>query len=638
MDLITTATFTPTPVDNLGPAHRVAYHPQAPADEAEDAGRMLMKAYQGFGLPNQMDITTIVQQTIRLKRAETVGNRLLAKAIALMHPEAAEQKARTEPWTVKVGGGGKYVPKPGIPMLVLRQLSKRIEVAQAIHRTWIRKAQLFAKPSTKPDEPGFELYHLDPNAELDPRQSDYLQWLGQFLMNGGRDFDPRRRKMLRRQTLPYYLQKVVGDSLTFDLVATETVPLRDGFPGLDSFYCRDGATFALANFGPTLEEDEVFAYQIAFGTEEISFKVDELAIWQRNLDSDLNSAGYGVSELEASVDTLSNWITAMQYTKEGLDNNAIPRGILSIFGQFDRNTKQLFQQAWDAKLRGVMNAHKLPVLFGQQGQTGDVKFVPTGEPFNEMAFAKWISLQASIMGAIYGTDPKEIGLDSFTAQNTSTLGGDDTEEKLLHSRDVNFNPFMTSLASFMRDELVSPFADWVGVRFTGLIDEDARKRQEEKRRMMTINESRKELGQDPHPLGWFGNLPADPKMMDAEFQRLGKTGTYDELRQCWGGFKVYPSELVGLAPMDPGLGALYNLAAQAAGQDTGGDDEEVDPGANPFQALKPGQGDGQEGGQIPGADSEETQAQPGEKADTEEDTGADIGGLKDDVAAKLKQV
>jgi len=366
-----------------------------------------------------------------------------------------------------------------------------------------------------------------------------------------------------------------------------------------------------------------------------------LALWQRNLDSDVNSAGYGISELEASVDTLSNWITAMQYTKEGLDNNAIPRGILSVFGQFTKETKQLFISAWDAKLRGVSNSFKLPVLFGQQGQTGDVKFTPTGEPFNEMAFAKWIALQAAIMGAIYGTDPTEIGIESFKAEKGGLNEGNDTEERLLHSRDVNFNPFMASLASHMRDELIAPFAPWVGLRFTGLIDEDARKRQEEKRRIISINESRHELGMDPHPLGWFGALPADPKFMDAEFQRLNATATYDEARSMWGGLTVYPSELVGMAPMNPSLNAMYMQATQAAGAESGGEggDEDTNAGDNPFQALKPGQDSGQDSE----ANSEESLENQGNEGDNQADIFEDNQApekpeLQADVAAKLKQV
>ena len=645
MEVIVSAS-SPTPFDALGPAARVAYSAQAPDDEVMDAGQQLVKAYGGYSLPQQMEMGAIIDQTLRLKRAEGNGDRLLTKALTILHPEAARQKARTEPWISRIGGGGKWIPKPGIPAPVLRTLSKRIEVAQAIHRVWVRKAQLFARPSTKPDEPGFQLYHLDPNAELDERQNDFLQWMTQFIMNGGREFNAKRRKMLRRETLPYYMQKVVNDSLTFDFVCTETVPLIDGVNGLDSFHCCDGATFFLANFGSELVDGETFAYQVVnASTDQIPFGPDEIAIWQRNLDSDLNSAGYAISELEASVDTLSNWITAMAYTKEGLDNNAIPRGILSVFGQFDRNTREMFKAAWDAKVRGVANAHNLPVLFGTPGQTGDVKFTSTGEPFNEMAFAKWISLQASIMGAIYGTDPKEIGLDSFTAGSTSTLNGNDTEERLTHSLNVNFNPFMNSLSQHFRDEIISPFGDWIGHRFTGMIDDDAIKRQEEKRRMMTINEIRHELGMDPHPLGWFGALPADPTLQSAEFQRLQQTLTYDEARQAWGGLKVFPSELVGLAPLNPSMGALYNMAAQAAGADSGGDGDEAGPSENPFDAMNPANGGGSDEGQDDGENPDVSPEDQGEGGDTEEDNGEGKGedepeaeGLKADVAAKLKQV
>jgi hypothetical protein len=296
----------------------------------------------------------------------------------------------------------------------------------------------------------------------------------------------------------------------------------------------------------------------------------------------------------------------------------------------------------------VANAHNLPMLFGKPGQNGDVKFTATGQPFNEMAFAKWISLQVSIMGAIYGIDPEQIHVEGFSNSGKSGLNGDNTEEKLAEANDTGFAPFMNSLASFMQDSLVAPFAPWVGVKFNGLIDEDMKTRQAEKRRMMTINESRKELGMDPHPLGWFGNLPADPALIKEEFQRLNATMTYDEARAAWGGLKVFPSELVGLAPLNPGLNAMYMQAAQAAGAEGGGEDEGGDgaPGGNPFDALNPGQGSGQDDGHVAGPDGEEGRDSQGEGEDTGTDKGEDKGpglfdegeGLKGDVAHKLRQV
>jgi hypothetical protein len=187
------------------------------------------------------------------------------------------------------------------------------------------------------------------------------------------------------------------------------------------------------------------------------------------------------------------------------------------------------------------------------------------------------------------------------------------------------------------------------MRFTGLIDEDRKSREAEKRRMMTINENRKELGMDPHPLGWFGELPADTGLMAAEFQRLSASSTFDEIRQAWGGLKVYPSELVGLAPMAPGLNAMYMTAAQAAGADEGGGEEDGggDAPGNPFDDMKPGQDDAEgteagkgigKEGEIPAGNPEggEADSGPGAKPSLFDEEGDDT--LKGDVAAKLKQV
>jgi hypothetical protein len=205
----------------------------------------------------------------------------------------------------------------------------------------------------------------------------------------------------------------------------------------------------------------------------------------------------------------------------------------------------------------------------------------------------------------------------------------------------------------MRDELIAPFADWVGMRFTGLIDEDRKSRETEKRRMMTINENRKELGMDPHPIGWFGELPADSGLMSAEFQRLSASMTYDEIRSAWGGLKVYPSELVGMAPMAPGLNAMYMTAAQSAGADAGGgeDDGGGDAPGNPFDDMKPGQDDAEgtdagkdigKEGEIPEETDRGAQAyEDGARADGAKPSLFDKEGddtLKGDVAAKLKLV
>lgn len=625
MEVIVSTTPAPSPFANLGPAHAVAYRPDAPDDEVEDAGRSLMKAYAGYNLPQQLSLTSIVEQTVRLQQAEKAGNRMLAKSLAMLYPDAAKQKAKTDPWVVRVGGNGRYVPKPGIPFKVLKSLRKRIEVATAADLLRTRQLLRFAEPSSKDDAVGFRLRHADPGHKLTDQETEFLQWLTKFLLYGGREFDPMARKRKRQEGLRTFFRKLVPDALDLDHVAVETIPLLNGVRGLDSFHVRDSSTFYLGNFGNEIVDDETFMYQLAYGQVEVPFSVEEVALFQRNLDTDLDSVGYGVSELESSVDTISNWVTAMAYTKGGLDDSAIPRGILAIAGQFSRQEREAFKAAWDAKVRGVQNAHGLPVLFGQAGQQAQAQFIQTGQQFTEMAFAKWMALQASIMGGIYGFDPVELGLESFSASNKGPLDGDNTDERIILSRNQGLAPFLADVEGFISDELLSRFSSWARFQFTGVSEEDRKARQEDQKRMSTINELRSGLGLPPHPLGWFGDLPADATLLGAEFQRLQQTLTYDEARQVWGGLKVFPSDMVGLTPLNPSLGASFQAAMQAAAADQGGgdgSDSGETPGAdgNPFDDLKPGaddeEGQGEDGGTPP--EGQDDQGQPEDQGDGHE--------------------
>ncbi|MBI3131464.1 MAG: phage portal protein [Acidobacteria bacterium] len=592
-----------SPFAHLGVAAGVAYHPLAPADEVEDASQELLGLY-GSALPDLgTEVGLLVRDWVRLEEAERLGNRLLAKALRMVHPGAKEAKARTESLLASAQGQGRWLRKPGLSFEALRQAVRRIEVAQAFHRTRRRQVLRFSEPSQKDDVVGFRLRHQDPNHVLSQDESAYLEWLTSFLLSGGREFRTLPRRKLGRVGLRTFLAQLVDDALTLDHGAVETVPLR-GMEGLDAFFVRDSATFFLA--GQRQGAGDLFAIQVAAGLEEIPFRYEELALFQRNLSPEIDRNGYGHSELEAGVDTLSAFVEALTYTRRGLDENAIPKGILTVFGDFDRRTQQTFISAWQAKLRGVSNAFALPVLFARKGQAA-AQFTQTGAPFSEMAFAKWISLQASILGAIYGIDPREVGIEGFSADK-ATLSGDDTAERLASSRDQGLEPFLADLEGFLSDDLLGRFAPWVRFSFTGLRAGDEKAKRELEARVSTLNELRASLQMPPHPLGWFGDLPADPNLLSAEFQRLQSVLTFDEARRVWGGLPAFPEAKVGTTPMNPTLGSAWQQATAPDPGPMGWNGE-----GDPFDAL--------------GEDSEEA-AEP---------EGHDPPGLREDMSTHLRR-
>lgn len=600
--------FSPTnggsPFGHLGPAERVAYDPAAPLDEVADANRQVMKAYHDPSLapPN---LAQMMLDFVKLQKAE----RQVQKSLAMGSVQAADPKARTAPLLQGMGAGGRYLPKPGIPFNALRQLATRIEVAQAIHRTRRRQVLRFAAPSQKDDEVGWRIRHMDPRHQPTEQDSAYFSWLQQVLISGGLEFDQLARRRMGRVGFRDFLSLFVEDTLTLDHVAVETVPFTaaGGRKGLDSFWVRDSATFYLASTFGEADSDDIFVVQDAStngmgAPGSVEFTYEECALFQRNRTSDLERYGYGTSELEASLETLTNFLSAMAYTREGLDNNAIPRGILVLSGQYNREQMAAFEAGWQARLRGAQNAWTLPVL-QSRGQTGDAKYIQTNAQFSEMAFAKWIALQSSIMCSIYGMDPAEIGLEPFTPDKSS-LSGSDTAERLAASRDKGLDPLLADIESFISDNLLSRYWDKARFSFTGIDPGDVEAKRKTKERLQSIDELRTSLGMDPYPIAWIGKLPADPAMLQAEFTRQNAVGTLNEGRKLWG-FEEHPDPIMGNSPLNPSMASAYQQALNGLGakndEDGGGGDDSFnadDLGAD--DAEEPAPPDGK-AGEIAGA-------------------------------------
>lgn len=305
MDLMS---FTPTngnPFANMGKEAAVAYDHRAPDDEVAQAGAEMLQSLAG-ALDSYPDAQVCWADYRRLQEAERTGNRLLMKALTYTHPDAAQAKARTEAMYAVVGGGGLYIQKPGMTFDGCRAMRQRVEVAGSIHQTMLRQVKRFAQPSEKDDKPGFRIRHADKEHVATEDELHYINWLTEFLTHGGRDFRPWMRRRMGRRTLQSFMGEFVDESLTHDNVAVELVPLN-GIPGLDSYYLRDGGTFYLA----TPNDNGICAYQSLVGLPEMEFTHDQLAIFQRNVSPWVEARGYGKSELEMSVQTMSSLLLSL---------------------------------------------------------------------------------------------------------------------------------------------------------------------------------------------------------------------------------------------------------------------------------------------------------------------------------------
>jgi hypothetical protein len=403
-----------------------------------------------------------------------------------------------------------------------------------------------------------------------------------FFDNCGWEFNPRRRRALRRDSFTQFMGKLVRDTLILDAASIETEMKRDRSLGIDGLYAVDGGTIRLCTEEGYNGADEIFALQVVQGRVRTAYTFDDLIYEPRNPRSDILSAGYGLSEVEMLVKTVTGYLNALTYNQKFFDSNSIPKGILHLTGNYDTKDLAAFKRYWNSMVKGVNNAWSLPVLVSkdQESRAGFERF---GVEANEMLFARWMTFLTAVCCAIYGMDPAEINSDAFSA-GTSPLSGSDTAERLAASKDKGLRPLLSYFENLFTDYVVRDFSDKYVFRWTGLDEEDEEKRHELRKMVLTVNEARAQEGYDPLE-GPVGDAPLNPSLVGPWMQLTQQQG--DE-QEDFG----QPPEGEDEKGEGEEQGAQDDGAGGSDGEPTVGPDEGDQGGAPPAEAV------GDEGEQV----------------------------------------
>jgi hypothetical protein len=226
--------------------------------------------------------------------------------------------------------------------------------------------------------------------------------------------------------------------------------------------------------------------------------------------------GYGMSEKELLIQTVTGFLNAMTYNMKYFDSNAIPKGMLNLYGDYAQEDLNSFKRYWNAMVKGINNAWSLPVMVSKT-QESKAEFVKFGVDVDDVMFAKWMTFLTAIICAIYGIAPDEINFESFTAGNTSGLSGSDTEEKLINSKDKGLRPLLAHFEDLFSDYIVQEFGDKYEFRWTGLDEKTSEQQWTEEQSLSTLNEARKARGMDEIKEPW-GDAPLNQTLMGAYMQ------------------------------------------------------------------------------------------------------------------------
>jgi hypothetical protein len=415
--------------------------------------------------------------------------------------------------------GSGYWERPGaLSFLAMRAMVEATPILNSIIMTRQRQVMRFCRPQMGDSGPGFVIRHVDPTRELGDKENASIQLLQKFMLNCGWEFDARKRKMLKRDNFSQFMMRSVRDSLVMDSMPIETEMKRDKSLGMDGFYAVDGATIRLCTDLGYDGDDQIFAVQVIEGNVRTAYTHEQLIYEVRNPRTDVLVSGYGYSETEMLIRTITQLLNTITYNSGFFDKNSIPRGIMNLYGNYSPEDIAAFKRQWGAMVKGSLNAHNMPVMVSKDSES-KADFVEIGGQMTEMAFGKWITFLTSTACAIYGVAPEEISMESFATQ-AKGLGGNDTEEKLVSANDKGLRPLLAHYENVASDFIIQGFSEDYMFRFVGLDDQDRKETQELIKIAATWNEARKLVSLDAVE-GPEGDMPINASLIPTWTQVTG---------------------------------------------------------------------------------------------------------------------
>lgn len=397
-----------------------------------------------------------------------------------------------------------YKDKPySLSYNLLRRMARGSMVVNAIVKTRQDQVASFCEPQTDKYSTGFVIrkkkkMFSKEDEKMSIEDEKKIELLTEFVLNCGRnnswtadDFDT-------------FVRKIVWDSLVYDQMNFEVTTDRRGLPY--EFFATDAATIRMAD---TFDDEEYqnkekiqkFGYypsyvQVLNGEVKAEYYPWELCFGIRNPSSNIYLNGYGMSELEDLINTITSMLWAEEYNRKFFSQGSAPKGLLRVKnGGITSTTLQEFKQSWLAMVTGVTNAWRTPIL------EGDVEWIDLQKNNTDMQFDKYQEFLIKTSCAVYRIDPAEINFPLSGGSEQKALFEGNNEARLKHSKDKGLYPLLKMIQRRINKYLISRidpqfefvFTGMEGVDYTSELEADIKTMSN----FMTIDQVRLKRGLEP---------------------------------------------------------------------------------------------------------------------------------------------
>ncbi|BBI90199.1 phage protein [Staphylococcus phage MR003] len=224
-------------------------------------------------------------------------------------------------------------------------------ILNAIIITRANQVSTYCKPARYSERGvGFEVKLKDLDATPGIKEKEQMKRIEEFILNTGTDKD------IDRDSFQEFCKKIVRDTYTYDQVNFEKVFSPKNKTKMEKFIAVDPSTifYATDKNGKIIKGGNRFV-QVIDKQVVASFTSRELVMGIRNPRSDLNSSGYGLSEVEIAMKEFIAYNNTESFNDRFFSHGGTTRGILQIRAdqQQSQHALENFKREWKSSFSGI---------------------------------------------------------------------------------------------------------------------------------------------------------------------------------------------------------------------------------------------------------------------------------------------
>lgn len=454
------------------------------------AGRVLSKAEGGFSAKAGM----------ATGEGDTPPSDIEGKPVK---PPVPTEKATTEPKTLfydpfaiieQLG----FKDKPSaVTFNTLKAMTWKLPIVAAILQTRINQVASFARPQHDRYQMGFRLRLREVERLPTKQERIWSRKMESVIMRSG-----VTDNFIGRETFEEFLRKLTWDSLVYDQMTFEVVDNRKHEPA--EWYAVDSSTIRLADSASLYQnEDKLNAVryvQIYDGMIIAEYSQNEMCFAVRNPRTDIRQHGYGISELEMLVPTITSLLYAHEYNTRFFSQGSAAKGIINFKGAVPEKTLQQFRRHWYQMLSGVENAWRTPITNAEE-----LQYINLQNSSRDMEFNAWMDFLIKTTCSVYSMDPIEVNFKYGNEGQRSGLNEASNKEKITASQERGLRPLLRFISNALNQHIIWRINEDFEFDFVGLDantrDEAADLNSKRVKTFMMIDELRAEDDLPPLPKG-----------------------------------------------------------------------------------------------------------------------------------------